>query len=293
MPALCAQKHIRSATIHSITAQFRRASCAGIARPDLIQKAQPLDFQIMHRGWFLSLAPLILSLGCGSSIPTCEETAHLYDINHSLPSGLSGKNLAQHAVGVHPVELTVSESAAQLGRVTPAFPNKTPGTLTITLAPGAQWSHVISEYVPCDRHNCADLQVYCTDFYSVPVTARLTAFNGSIDETWQGELRANDPNDPDAAGRETDPHGGVASISMIRDASTFVGSLKVTPEPVPSGETVTRRELQLSASFTDGAMSPALILERVEREQNASNADAGMFTSVGPVIQILPAPLAQ
>lgn len=253
------------------------------------RKCPPIDDPTMRRSLLLCLAPLALSLGCGSSSPTCKETAHLYDIQHSSPTGLSGKALADHAVGVHQVELSLIKSPTGETRVAPVFPDKTPGTLTISMVPGAQWSHIISEYVPCSSHNCADVAVSCSDYYTVPVKARLTAFNGSIDESWEGELRAADPNDPDSAGSLiVDPHGGVASVSMARDSSSFLGNFKVAPMPARPQETITGNEILLSASFKGGKVTKAEILERVESEHQASKADAPKTISMGPIITLAP-----
>lgn len=235
----------------------------------------------------LASLSLALSMGCGSTSPTCKDTAHLYDLNQANPAGQTGTTFANHAIGVHPVELTLVKSPTDPSRVTPAIPDKTPGTLTVSLAPGAQWSHVISEAVPCSSNlGCNDINVVCVDYYTVPVQARLTAFNGTINETWTGELVGHDPNDPDAQTTMiTD--AGSATLGLSRDAISFVGNFKVAAPNLGANETLTRHEIILSAGFKDGKLLKSEIAESTERKR-AGGADAGVAGAQGPLITLLP-----
>lgn len=245
----------------------------------------------MRHRYFTSLAPLTLVLAlssaCGSTSPSCKETETLYDLNQANPAGQTGSAFAQHAIGVHQVSLTRIQTPTEANRVTPAFPDQTPGTLTVSLAPGAHWSHVISEQVECSSSfGCNDLAVYCFDYFSVAVQVRLTAFNGTIDETFVGELVGPDPKDPDAA---TSPIGGLgkAKFELRREAGSFLGNFKVSPLALGPNETLESHEIILSASFQDGKLLTAELADETKSE-TAGGPDASVNLRLGRQINMTP-----
>lgn len=245
------------------------------------------------RGTHLAfLCPLLFAFGCDSTEPSCKETAQVYELAQANATGVTGNAFANHAIGVHPVRISLARAPGQPSPVTPVFPDQSTGTLTISLAPGARWSHVISELVPCPSGTqCTDIAVQCIDYYSVPVKARLTAFNGTIDEVWQGELRGLDANDPETP---TDSTGQseAASLALRRDASTFLGNFKVASPQLRPSETLISHEIVISAKFKDGALLKAEIMEHSERKE-AGGKHAATNGSFGRLIEINPAPKAE
>lgn len=243
----------------------------------------------MRRQLLFALAPLPLALamGCGTTVPTCKDTATLYDLGQAAPGGQTGTAIAQHAIGVHPVRLSLIQTPSEPIRITPAIPDNTEGTLTISVIPGAQWSHVISEYVACSSNiNCADKAVSCSDYFTVPIQARLTAFNGTIDETWNGELVANDMNDPEVQATML-PDGSAANLSVKRDANSFLGNLKIATRPLHSNETLTGHEVVLEAAFKEGKLLKAQLSDESDTETSGPHPSVNRYW--GNLITIAPA----
>lgn len=248
------------------------------------------DDQSMQSKLLLCLAPLLLSFGCGSEGPLCSETAHLYQVDQPNAHGVTGKSFAQHALGVHPIELSLTQPATGPSSVTPAFPDKTPGTLTISIAPGAQWTHVISE--PGSSKGIAGPLAArsCVDYYNLPVQARLTAFNGTIDEVWTGLLVGTDMNDPQAQ-LVIGPNDSPAYFTLNRDASSFLGNFKVAAPQLPSNHTLSSHVVSLSASFKDGALVKAsMTTNYTSQPKGSQNSDVSGAGSI--IVSINPRPSA-
>lgn len=235
----------------------------------------------------LSLA-LALTLGCGSSRPSCKETAVLYDLQQSNPAGQNGNDFVNRAIGVYPVQATRVVTPSEASRVSPAFPDKTPGNLSITLAPGAQWAHVLSEELPCTSFsNCADIAISCENYLSVPVIARFSAFDGSIEESWSGELQGDELQNPSAK----DPNFGNARLRLRRDASSFLGNFKISPPAMGEGEQLERHEILLEAFFQDGKLLRAEINDE-SASRSSGGPDAGAMRRFGALVTLTPTPSA-
>lgn len=264
---------------------------AQIAASPVNQEPGPLDDHPMQAKLLLCLTPLLLCLGCGSKKPTCSETAHIYGMEQPNAAGITGNALAKHAIGVHAITLSLTPDQAGQSPVTPAFPDNTPGTLTVSLQAGAQWTHIVSERAPCSAGmNCADVNEHCVDQFSIPVQARLSAFNGTIDEIWQGQLVGSDPSDPQAH-LVIDPQGAMASLNITRPASSFLGNLKIAAPTVPTNHDLTLHDISLTASFKDGALIKSEITDN-STSQETGNADAPVFGAGGKLIAITPVPKA-
>lgn len=236
----------------------------------------------------LSLA-LALASGCGTSSPSCQETAHLYNLDQSNATGQRGREFVHRAIGEYAVELTRVQSPDEPSRVSPTFPDKSHGTLTITLVQGAQWAHVISKEMPCTSINCADIAISCSNYLSVPVTARLTTLDESIDETWHGELVGDEILGADHPPRLRED--GNARIRFSRDASSFLGDFKVSPPALEANETINSHQVILEAEFQDGKLLWAEIIDRSD-SRIRKGPGAGQIGRIRELITMTPLPSA-
>lgn len=193
---------------------------------------------------------------------------------------MSGQSLTSVAIGEFPIVVGVNASADMPSLLM----RGERGTLSVQLAPGAQFSHTVSDYVPCEARNCALLDVVCADYGKVPITATLSFPERGIVESWSGELTGYDPADPDSAAfAELERNNPV--VNARRDAGSFQGAL-VVPAPNVPGEPVaiTGNEVLLNLKFEPGQRVQGELLHWVEWQEKGGSKDDGVSGMQGPLI---------
>lgn len=255
-------------------------------------KRSPLEHLAKLRLLSLVLSFAALSTGCEPSDAghRCETSIQTYPLDQATSSGMTGQAFAAQAVGSFPVTLSMLPAPGAKVTLSP-IPDGTQATLTIEAA-SSSFSHILSTYVPCKPgHACTDDLKMCFDQFSLPIRARLLAQNPPIDETWVGEMIAEDPADPDRAAMGHQPNSGqhAVRIRIERPTHSFQGALKVSEPTLRPGEHLLSHSLALTAQLKDGKLLNASVQSAMETETKGGGDGGSMSSGRVPLLTLSPA----
>lgn len=181
----------------------------------------------------------------------CERLASsALGLQQQLVTGTTGQELIKLAAGTHPLSLKLRPISPSMPKCTISpIPDQSSATLTIEPVPGEGLTYVTSTYIPCrEGASCPEARPRCYNTFYVPVTARLTAHDGSINEVWEGELEGVDLADARA------PSAGVtekrtAWLSFFRARNTFTNRFQISAPQFDRPVDLLGDDLVLNASF--------------------------------------------
>lgn len=241
---------------------------------------------------------LSLSAGCmHSEGNSCKDSAQILAMDQKSPGGTTGHDYIKSILGTHVVGLAKPQpSSEKHQKLTPKasttpIPEGTRATLDLSLPPGAEYTYLSSEYIPCKRFQACTLEgVYCYNRFSIPVRAHLKSDDGSLDELWQGTLIQADPADPRSKqlprlNEGSSPAEQRFHLHLTRPSSSFQGNFKVSAPSLPTGMELKEHEVALIVKLSNGKFTGGSI-ESIARA--SSPTTVGVFK--GPVLSLLPNP---
>lgn len=216
----------------------------------------------------------------------CEDITQSYPQGQATPSGMTSDVFSRGVLRTHEVVLspygqgdTATERRASL------IPANTRATLTVEPYQEGTFSHIQSTYIPCKSpEGCADEQVVCLDSFSLPVRVRVSAPNGSIDESWVGALTGLDPSDPNL-GDDQSQALQVRKIELLRPADSFLGAFEIPKPRLPSNYRISKESIYLKVNWRQGTFQDGVISTRIDyRSGSGSNAGRGYVGA--PLVEI-------